>query len=352
MYDAVVIGGSAIGSRTASLIANSGYKVLLIEEHKKIGFPLKCTGLVSWRLLELLPNLPKKIIVNKVKLAKFLSPNGNCLELKSKNPVYVINRTALDNFLFNEAKRSGVKTKTGERFESSRQMEDYIKIKTNKRVYLSKILIGADGANSLVRKQIKLDYPKNVLLGLQTTTRGNFYSKSVELWFGSRICPNFFAWVVPENDNTARVGLATNSTPMKFYNSFLKKRVGHISRPNTMGIIRYGLMKETSADRVMLVGDAACQVKPFSGGGIIYGLVASKICANACIDALENEIFTKNFFQENYDKKWKEKLALPMLKGLMLRKVFNKLPDNELNILFSSTGHIKKILERVDMDLL
>jgi len=352
LFDAIVIGASAIGSRIAKLIADSGHNVLLIEEHKKIGLPSKCTGLISHRLLQLLPNLPKKIIINKIKSARFFSPNGNCFELKSKNPVYLIDRTALDNFLFNEAKNSKVEIKTGERFESFRQMNDCVNIKTNKKIYHSKILIGADGANSLVRKYSKLDYPKNVLFGLQTTVKGNFDSKSVELWFGSSVAPNFFAWIVPENNHTARVGLATDSNPMRFYNSFLKNRIGHISKPDTSGIIRYGIMKETNIDRVMLVGDAALQTKPFSGGGLIYGLTASKICADAAIKSLEEGRFDKRFFKGNYDKKWKEKLSLPITKGMMLRKFFNLLPNNCLNFLFYSTSHAKKFLERWDMDLL
>jgi geranylgeranyl reductase family protein len=352
LFDAVVIGASAIGSRTAKLIAGNGYNVLVIEEHKKIGLPSKCTGLVSHRLLEQLPNLPKKIIINKIKSARFFSPNGNSLELKSKKQVYVIDRTALDNFLFNEAKDSGVEIRTGERFESFRLMEDYVKIKTNKKIYHSKILIGADGVNSLVRKYSKLGYPKNVVFGLQTTVKGNFDSEFVELWFGSSVAPNFFAWVVPENNYTARVGLATDSNPMKFYNSFLKKRVDYIGRPNTTGIIRYGLMKETSFDRVMLVGDAALQTKPFSGGGIIYGLIASEICADAVIKALKKNRFDKKFFKQNYDRKWKEKLSLPIIKGLMLRKIFNKLPDKGLSSLFYFTGYVKRFLEKWDMDLL
>ncbi len=352
MYDAVVIGASAIGSRTAGLIADNGRNVLLIEEHKKIGLPSKCTGLVSSRLLELLPELPKEIIVNRVRIARFFSPNGNCLELKSRNPVYVIDRMDLDKFLFDKAKDSGARIKIGERFESFRKMEDCIKIKTNKKIYYSKVLIGADGANSLVRKQTKLDFPKNLLFGLQSTLKGNFDSDSVELWFGSSIAPNFFAWAVPENDNIARTGLATNQDSMKFYNSFLKKRVGYVSRPDTAGIIRYGLMKETSVDGVMLVGDAAFQVKPFSGGGIIYGLIASEICADATKKSFEENRFDKKFFKENYDNKWKKELALPITKGIVLRKFLTLLPDNGLDFLFYSTSHAKRFLEKWDMDLI
>lgn len=62
-YDVTVIGASVTGSRLAELISENGYKVLLIEEHQKIGMPLQCTGLVSFRLLKLIPNLPKEIVL-------------------------------------------------------------------------------------------------------------------------------------------------------------------------------------------------------------------------------------------------------------------------------------------------
>jgi flavin-dependent dehydrogenase len=230
-------------------------------------------------------------------------------------------------------------------------MDDCIKIKTDKNIYSSKILIGADGPNSTIRKQMKIKQKKSII-GVQSRVRGKFNSDSVELWFGSKVCPNFFAWVVPENENVARIGLATNGNLMRFYNNFLKKRIGYVKKPDVVGRIPYGLLNITSDNRIMLVGDAASQVKPFSGGGIIYGLIAAEICAEACKKALENDKFDKKFLKENYDDKWKKKLSLPIKGGLMLRKLFNILPDFAINIGFYTAGHSKKIVEKWDMDLL
>ena len=84
-YDATIIGASIAGNRIADILSKN-HDVLLIEEHKKIGLPVQCAGLVSFRLLKLLPKLPKNIILNQVERARFFSPNGNCMELKSKNP--------------------------------------------------------------------------------------------------------------------------------------------------------------------------------------------------------------------------------------------------------------------------
>lgn len=348
-YDVTIIGASIAGSRVADLISKD-CKTLLIEEHEKIGMPLQCSGLVSHRLLELLPDFPKEIIINKIKSAKFYSPNGNCLELSPKHPVHVIDRVKLDRFLFDKASERAT-VKTGEKFQEFKRIDNSLLIKTNKDAYKSEILIGADGPDSIVRKQMKIE-PKKTILGVQATVKGKFDPNSVELWFGSKVAPDFFAWVVPIDNDLARVGLAANKNIMHFYESFLIKRVGHVRKPDVVGKIPYGLLDRTSEKRVMLVGDAAFQIKPFSGGGIVYGLAASEICANACMKSLEKNIFDKKFFMENYDKRWKEKLSKPIRKGLMLRKLFNMLPDFGLNFLFYAAAHRKKFLEKWDMDLL
>lgn len=347
-YNITVIGASATGSRVAEIVSENDDKVLLIEEHQKIGMPLQCTGLVSFRLLKLIPNLPKEIVLNKIKSAKFFSPNGNCLELKPKYPVYVIDRIGLDRFLFDQVE---AEIRLSEKFESFRHMDDCIKIKTNKNVYSSKILIGADGPNSTVRRQMKIKQKYSVL-GLQTKVKGDFDSDSVELWFGSKICPNFFAWVVPESENVARIGLATNKNLMRFYNNFLKKRIGYVKKLDVVGRIPYGLLDRTSDDRIMLVGDSASQVKPFSGGGLVYGMISSEICADAAIKSLEENRFNRKFFKKNYDNEWKKILHSPIMKGMLLRKIFNILPDFGVNSIFYVSGHSKKVLEKWDMDLL
>ncbi len=350
ILDVFVVGGSVTGSKTAELIAKEGKDVVLVEENSEIGRPCKCTGLVSWRIKELVPNLPSELIINTVGKAKFFPPNGNGFVLKSKNPVYLLNRPGLDKFLFNSAVKAGVKTSTGERFLAYKNLRNCVKIKTDKKTYKAKILIGADGANSSVGKQAGLDYPKSFLIGVQTTAKGNF--NDVELWIGSKFCPKFFAWVVPENNNVARIGLATNPNANKYYEEFLKMRIGRVERPDVGGIIRFGLMNRTSADRVLVVGDAACQVKPYSGGGIIYGLIGSKFCARAALDAIEYKRFDGQFLKESYDDKWKSVLANPINRGLFFYKIISSKSDLFLNSMMGAASVGTKVLNNLDMDLM
>ena len=350
MYDVAVIGGALSGSRTAELLARKGHKVLLIEEHSDIGEPCKCTGLVSWRTPDMV-KLPKEIIVNRVDMANFYAPDGNFFTLKSKKQIYVLDRPGLDRFLFNSALEAGADVRTSETFERFWYNNGMVSIKTNKGTYDAKILVGADGGNSAVAKQANLEMPKNFFSGLQTTAEGDF--ENVELWFGGKLCPKFFGWIVPENEQVARVGIAAEKNPNLYYQNFLRKRVKSFSNPNVAGIIRFGLMKDTVSDRILLVGDAACQMKPISGGGITYGLIGAQFAADACNKALEGNKFSYKFFKEEYDERWKERLAPGIKKGLFYRNLLFNMSDSQINVSFkliNTFGH--RFLEKLDFDLL
>lgn len=349
IFDAIVIGGAVAGSRTAQLIAEGGKEVLLIEEHANVGLPCKCTGLVSWRIKELLPTLPQNLIVNTVQEARFYSPKGSSFTLKSKKPVYVIDRPGLDKYLFDLAAEAGAVTKTAERFVSYKIEADHVEVTTDKETYKARILIGADGANSAVGKQAGLEYPEEYFVGVQTTVSGQF--DKVELWFGSSVSPNFFAWVVPENENIARIGLATQKNASKYYEEFLDSRIGRVEKPDVGGIIRVGLMERTSDERIMVVGDAACQVKPYSGGGINFGLICSDICAKAALAALKKEDFSRKFLVDNYDKRWKAKIGGAIKRGMAINKMMRS--NDRLVAGLMRFGKIgSKVFTRMDMDLI
>ncbi len=350
MYDVAIVGGALSGSRTAELLAEKGHKVLLIEEHSNIGHPCKCTGLVSWRTPEML-NLPKELVVNVVDKADFHSPNNTFFTLRTSKPTYVLDRPGLDKFLFDSAIDAGATVKTSEIFEKFWYNNGGVKVQTNNGIYDAKMIIGADGGNSQVAKQANIEMPNNFFSGLQTTVEGEF--NNVELWFGNKLVPKFFGWVVPEGNGTARIGIAAEKNPNQYYQQFLRKRISKVTNPDVAGIIRFGLMKHTCSDRVLLVGDAACQMKPISGGGITYGLIGAQYAADAANKALEEDKFNFKFFKEEYDEKWKQELSVGIKRGLLYRKLLFMLSDFQMDVAFKTIklfGY--RFLEKLDFDLL
>ncbi len=253
------------------------------------------------------------------------------------------------------AKSFGTEIKTSIRFTGYKR-GNFLTIKTNKGSYQAKLLIGADGPNSTVARTSKIKLLDNRLTGVQTTIKSNYDPNTVELWFDSDISPEFFGWVIPENRTQARVGLATGKNVMKYLDNFFLKRFNKKFKPKKTlaGTIRYGLIDNSVSDRVLLVGDAASQVKPFSGGGLIYGLIGAEIAAKACIKSLEKQNYKREFLKENYDVVWKKKLAWPIRKGLTMTRIIHSFKDEQRSFLFSSMekGNLKKFLEFTDMDLL
>jgi len=315
-----------------------------VEEHPEIGSPTQCTGFVS----EKIGNIPKDIIVNKIDRAKFICKNES-FEIKSKKPMLLMDRKKFDLFIANEAEKAGAKFKLSTRFTDI-QNDNII---TTNGTYKSKLLVGSDGPNSKVAQKLGLKQPEEKLLLVQVLVKSNYDPTVVELWFGSDIAPGSFAWVVPENDEWARVGLMTSEHPNKYFEKFLQERVGKTEIRNRIGdVIRYGLIEKSVGDAALLVGDAAGMVKPFSAGGLVYGQIGAKIAGEACIKALESKDFSEKFLIENYDNVWKEKLTKGIKRGLFFKKIMTKYQDSPFFFKLVKYLGLSKIAGFLDVDFL
>jgi len=342
--DVVIVGAGPSGCVTGEIVAKNGYNVLILEEHPEIGRPVQCTGLVSQRI----GKIPKEIIVNKIKKARFYSKN-EYFEIKSKKPVYLIDREKYDRYLAKRAERAGAKFKLSTRFLDFKDK----KVKITKGIYQTNILIGADGPNSTVAKVSGLKLPNNLLKAVQVNAKSNFDSNTVELWFGSGVAPSLFAWVVPEDEEIAKIGLMAFENPNHYLEKFLKRRTSNAKILNRTGdIIRYGLIKISVTNNVLLVGDAACQVKPFSAGGLVYGKIGAEFAGKACTKALESNDFSEKFLFENYEKEWKKKLATSIKKGLIIKNIFSRIQDKSFTFNLIKNLGITKLSSFLDVDFL
>lgn len=96
------------------------------------------------------------------------------------------------------------------------------------------------------------------------------------------------------------------------------------------GVIPLGPPRHTSTDQVILVGDAAGQVKPLSGGGLFTGLTAARLAAQVASDAIEANDTSARFLRR-YDRKWRDAIGKEIERSYRVRKAYVRLKDEQLD---------------------
>lgn len=354
-YDTIIIGGGPVGGKVASEIAKENFKVLIIEEHRNIGKPIQCAGLIAPRVFDLVCNSAKKSIQNDIKGARFHSPKNNILSISSKETkAFVIDREVFDKEIVNSAIKNNVELILNSKFLSAEIVNGKVEVKFRKddevKIATTKILIGADGVNSKVRRIFNLSQPKELLLGFQAEVKNlKLEEDKVDVFFGRKISPNFFVWAIPHGE-FARVGLCIikgEGYPYYYFKKFMKNFLPNAKIISfNAGKIPLGYSQRTFSENVMIIGDAACQIKPTSAGGIYFGILSAKYCAETTIKALKENNFSSSFLSD-YQRKWQKDIGEEIKKGMIFRKLFCKLNDDDIEEIYKilNKENIIKIIE-------
>ncbi|MBI2085049.1 MAG: NAD(P)/FAD-dependent oxidoreductase [Candidatus Aenigmarchaeota archaeon] len=330
-YDLVVIGAGSAGLNTAIQCSQSGLNVAVIEEHKKIGFPRHCSGLYSTRFLTMM-DVGDNFYEHEVSGAKFHSPSGRTIDLMRKERVaFVINRELLDAHLGNVAKENGVEIFPDTKVLDFTSDENSASVATQNKIFNTKLICGADGSNSFVAKKLGFAAPKK-LNGIMAITNEQDNSNCVDLFFDNKLYPGFFAWKIPRG-KTTEYGIAGDIGPANVnnFNNFLSK-FGVDKYELSSGVIPYGFQKSYS-NRILLVGDAASQVKPLTGGGVIYGMICSRIAAQVFTGAVSKNKFDEKSLS-SYEKMWRNAIGRGIKRGLAIRKFYSGLSNKNIELAF------------------
>ncbi|MHC1567121.1 MAG: NAD(P)/FAD-dependent oxidoreductase [Candidatus Syntropharchaeia archaeon] len=334
-YDVVVVGGGPSGALAAKYSAKGGAKTLIIEEHPEIGEPVQCAGLISKKALEECEIKPKGAICRSIRGAIIHSPS-NTVEIDGKETkAYVVERKILDRLMVKEAIDSGADILLRCKFIS---MEDKgekkilrVILDGKKERIKTRIIIGADGIKSRVAMFSGFGKVKKVLPGIQIEGICEIEDRDfVHIFLGRDLAPGFFGWVIPTYGKIARVGLCSDEKPY-FYLKKLAKRVSCRGCSDlVMGGIPMGALKRTAGDGIMVVGDAAGQVKPTSGGGIYPGAVCAKIAGEVAAHAMEEDDVRYEKLRE-YERRWYDSIGKELERGMRIHEMFRKMKDEDFD---------------------
>jgi len=367
--DIVVVGAGPCGSVSAYTAAKLNANVLVCEEHNQVGKPNHCAGHLSISSLQKLGlNFPSEIIENKIMGAKICSPSGNQFVLRCKSPVtYVLDREKFDKHLADLAMNAGAEYRFNSRVKSLVQDSGYAKgiILGNGEKIDSKMVIDAEGCSSSVLKQSGLAglNHSTVVRGIQAEVDSveNVEPDMVELYLGSKVAPDFFAWIIPKSDGSAKVGLATSKGNPRLYLEKLMKnhpvasqKLKHSTITNLAvhPIPLAGPIQKTYSNGFLAVGDAASQVKATTGGGVVFGATCAKIAGEVAAKAVECNDFSADFLS-SYETHWKQSVDFELKTMLQLRRMLNGLSDKKTDNLIGLCNRlgVDKVLEKVgDVD--
>ena len=354
--DVIIIGASLAGNYLTWLLSKSKYRIIVIEEHSEVGIPFQCAGILSRKLTELI-DIPDSIILNQVQVAKLISPSGGFIKLKGDESPYIVDRVALDKFYYNMVKdMKNVTYLLNEKFKNFTYCPEnwgkIIKVQTSKRELSTRLLIGCDGPLSSVASQLGIK--NKVIYASQARVRASFNQDEAVMIFNSA-WKELFAWIVPEGGNVYRIGLACHKKPATKFNTLMNylklKEKNIINRQG--GIIPYGMMNRLAFDNVLLLGDAAGQVKATTGGGIIMLLTATKY-ANHCIEnCLKLNKFTQKYIRKWYEKPCYKAIGRQLKIHYILRILLEHFSAEDFSLLFKTvkSAKIEKLISIYgDMD--
>lgn len=362
MHDVIIVGAGPIGSYTGYLLAKEGLDVGIFEKNPAIGKNINCTGIISTECIKNF-NPPDEVIQRPINSIKVFSPSGNFLRYYSASPLaYVINRNLFDQEINRRAVTEGATTYLNTKVEEINITDGAFKIKVKtegkgekkEREFRSKIGVIANGFELNSLKEV-LKRPKDFLFGIQTDINIEGVN-DIEVYLGKKIAPGSFAWVVPTNGKSTKTGLITKKNPAEFLKKFLQNPlIAH--RLKTYDIqakcspIPLGRIPKSYAKRLVVVGEAAGQVKTTTGGGIYFGLLCSEIAVKTIIKAFESGNYTEKTFKE-YEVTWRSKLEHELKAGIMLRNLFSRLSDHQIDLLIdiAKRNGILPIIKKSDFD--
>jgi len=270
-----IIGAGIAGLYLAWKLSEAGHEVTVFEKKEKVGGKI-CSSLISERIKNFI-SFEQSLIGNQINSCLIHFPKKT-ITLSLKPVHFVINRQNLIELLFGLAKKSGATILFNQPAE--RTPPNFEKV------------IGTDGALSKIRENLSLPKP-SFRLGLQFFLPIGDSSDFVETWPKNR---GFF-WKIPRGKEVEYGALGNLNLIRKEFEEFCKEQ-----KIDTKGIevksamVPQGLIIPNN-ENITLCGDAAGFTKPWSGGGIIWGLTAADILVKSFPSFKEYHKRAKSFFQ-------------------------------------------------------
>jgi len=324
MRDFVVVGAGPSGARFARSAAERGRDVLVLEQGE-VGEPLACSGHVSLDVWEYVPETARdELFQNAIRGARFHlgGADSRAYPFYRETPISnAIDRVGLDRTLAAAAADAGADVRDGHTVTGVEERRESVTVTARGpdgvETFDARLVVGADGPNSRVRSACGLPEPEEYLHGVLGFDPEPDAADFVDVHL---TVPGFFAWRIPRGDAGVEYGLAVSpgDDPNGRFDDLVAEYGADIDR-RCSGLIPVGPPERVVGKRSLLVGDAAGQTKPFTGGGILYGMRAADHAART-VDPARPETLG------DYETAWRDDLRWEIRLGHLVRAGYS-LPE-------------------------
>ena len=348
-WDVVIAGAGPCGSYVGGRLSEAGLRVLVLEKKVKKGLKA-CTGIVGVEAFERFP-LPKSSILSEVRSIRIFSPSKRSLTYRSNTPLaYVCDRSTLDESMVLWAEERGITLRRGVKVLCAERRSSHLEIRIRDLVAakedraFARLLVVASGYSPSLLFSLGLGPYGGTVEGAQAivAVRGGLdclLPDGPEVYVGRNVAPSGFAWAVPVDSSTARIGVITNQKAHLFLRQFLS------SLPYGQGAsirlarktIPDGPIAKTFGDRMLVVGEAAGQLKATTYGGIYYGLLSSEHAVDTIIEAFHRGDLSEKMLS-SYEEAWRKTIGGEILLQSFFRKRLMGMDDAGIDRLFAILG--------------
>ncbi len=348
-YDIIVVGAGPAGSMAARFAAEQGVSVLMLEKDRDVGYPVRCGEAISKAGVEEFIPSDDKWIAARISKFSFVAPDETEVIVDFGDAGYVLDRRIFDYELARTAAEAGTHIITrayvnGLLFDDGKVIGVKYEYQGEQREVKAKVVIAADGVESRVGRwaglKTHIDF-RDMESAVQITAANIPVDQStLYFYFGKDVAPNGYFWVFPKGHNKANIGLGVSGligkkkSAQSYLSDFMNK---HYPNAPVLTSIAGGVpcsitLDKISAPGIMLVGDAARQVNPLSGGGIASGMIGGKIAGTIAGEAVKQNRLE---YILTYDKAWNDRLG-------KRHETFNRIKEGIYNFSddkFNSIAH-------------
>jgi len=353
MYDAIVVGAGPAGSSAARRCAQLGLSTLLID---RAVFPRdkQCGGGLSEQAISYLDfELPREIIERDIYGSR-VHFGDSCIEVRKPYRIAVtVSRTDFDFFLLRKAGEMGVNILEGKRVSALNLGNGYVEVIVDKDKYPGRVVIGADGFNSVIARYVRRKHSKEEYgvcmeskISADDTTIDLYVHNAIDIHFN--IAYGGYGWVFPHRGyfSVGVGGLASRfSNPKAVMHNFLSA-TGFPSNVKMKGfpIPVGGVHRNIVADCLILTGDAAGFVDTFYGEGIAFAIRSGQLAAEVVATALRNGNCSAQGLK-SYDIRCKQEFERDLRYSLYFSRLMHRFPKVFLRLMASEADVLDRYLE-------